>query len=128
VRWSQDCCATDPTLQWIFAANVTGVDWLDRVVTKKGEGEKVVEARKRNRKKHSRRKFPVISKPFITFTRSRRNMGRDYSIAHCRSCSRSAAAFAHSIWRSAEFQEREIFDLYGIASTASRSAAHPDVG
>ena len=59
----------DPALRFDFCSNVTGVDWLDRVVTKKVKVRRLSRARKRKWKKHSRRKFPVISKPFITFTR-----------------------------------------------------------
>ncbi len=63
---------TDPALFLDFCSNVTGVDWLDRVVKKTTECARL---------------------PSLT-----------------------------PVWRSAEFQEREIFDLYGI-----HFDGHPDL-
>ena len=121
----------DKELELDFLSNVTGVDWparevsekvkVTRTVTKTIEGveqqveETVEETRKRQvpgcleavyhlfsiEKKHG----PVVLR-MRTENRSDRV---------------ELPSFTH-IWRSAEFQEREIFDLYGIVFTG-----HPDL-
>ena len=60
----------DPALRLDFCSNVTGVDWLDRVVKKTTKVKKLVDGvGKGDRRDAPRRKFPGISRQFITFTR-----------------------------------------------------------
>ena len=114
---------TDPTLQLDFCSNVTGVDWLDRVVTKKVKVKKIIEGAEKEVEETQQEKIPGYLEAVYHL----------YSIAHkhgpviirMRTADRAAESRLPSltpIWRSAEFQEREIFDLYGI-----RFEGHPDM-
>jgi NADH-quinone oxidoreductase subunit C len=113
----------DPALRFDFCSNVTGVDWLDRVVTKKVKVKKIVEGEEKEVEETQQEKIPGYLEAVYHL----------YSIEHkhgpiiirMRTADRAAEAPLPSlapIWRSAEFQEREIFDLYGI-----RFEGHPDL-
>src|SRR5262250_688630 len=54
----------DPALRLDFCSNVTGVDWLDRVVKKATKVKKLVDGRKKRSSRPLRRKFPVTSRLF----------------------------------------------------------------
>jgi len=114
----------DATLALDYCSNATGVDWLDRevpVVTKetvKAEDgtEKVVETK-------STRKEPGYLEAVYHLFSMRRKHGP--VVLRMRTADRDANAVLPSltpVWRSCEFQEREIFDLYGITFTD-----HPDL-
>ena len=113
----------DPALRFDFCSNVTGVDWLDRVVTKKVKVKKIVEGEEKEVEETQQEEIPGYLEAVYHL----------YSIEHkhgpiiirMRTADRAAEAPLPSltpIWRSAEFQEREIFDLYGI-----RFEGHPDL-
>ena len=113
----------DAALRLDFCSNVTGMDWLDRVVTKKVIVKKIVEGEEKEAEETQQEKIPGYLEAVYHL----------YSIEHkhgpiiirMRTNDRSAEAPLPSltpIWRSAEFQEREIFDLYGI-----RFDGHPDL-
>jgi NADH-quinone oxidoreductase subunit C len=113
----------DPALRFDFCSNVTGVDWLDRVVTKKVNVKKIVEGEEKEMEEIQQEKIPGYLEAVYHL----------YSIEHkhgpiiirMRTADRAAEAPLPSltpIWRSAEFQEREIFDLYGISFDG-----HPDL-
>jgi NADH-quinone oxidoreductase subunit C len=114
----------DDSLALDFCSNATGVDWLDRdvpVVTKEtvkaDDGtEKVVETK-------STRKEPGYLEAVYHLYSMRLKHGP--VVLRMRSADRSAGAVLPSltpVWRSCEFQEREIFDLYGVTFTG-----HPDL-
>ncbi|PYL86705.1 MAG: NADH dehydrogenase family protein, partial [Verrucomicrobia bacterium] len=113
----------DPTLRLDFCSNATGVDWLDRVVTKKVKVKKVVEGEEKEVEETQQEKIPGYLEAVYHL----------YSIEHkhgpiiirMRTNDRGEGVRLPSltpIWRSAEFQEREIFDLYGI-----QFEGHPDL-
>jgi len=113
----------DPALRLDLCSNVTGVDWLDRVVMKKVKVKKIVEGEEKEAEETQQENFPGYLEAVYHL----------YSIEHkhgpiiirLRTNDRAACALLPSltpIWRSAEFQEREIFDLYGI-----RFDGHPDL-
>jgi NADH-quinone oxidoreductase subunit C len=110
-------------LRFDFCSNATGVDWLDRVVTKKVKVKKIIEGAEKE----------VEETQQETISGYLEAVYHLYSIQHkhgpviirARTNDRAAGALLPSltpIWRSAEFQEREIFDLYGI-----RFDGHPDM-
>ena len=114
---------TDPALLLDFCSNVTGVDWLDRVVKKTVKVKTVVEGMEKEVNQTTEEKIPGYHEAVYHL----------YSITHkhgpviirMRTMDRADGARLPSltmVWRSAEFQEREIFDLYGI-----RFDAHPDL-
>ena len=113
----------DPTLRLDFCSNATGVDWLDRVVTKKVKEKEMVEGEEKEVEETQQEKVPGYLEAVYHL----------YSIEHkhgpiiirMRTNDRGEGVRLPSltpIWRSAEFQEREIFDLYGI-----QFVGHPDL-
>jgi NADH-quinone oxidoreductase subunit C len=113
----------DPTLRLDFCSNVTGVDWLDRTVKKTVKVKKIVDGEEKEVDETIEEKIPGYLEAVYHL----------YSMVHkhgpviirMRTANRAAAARLPSltpIWRSAEFQEREIFDLYGV-----RFDGHPDL-
>ena len=113
----------DSVLRLDFCSNVTGVDWLDRKVTKKVKVKKIVEGEEKEVEETSEEFFPGYLEAVYHL----------YSVTHkhgpliirLRTTNRAEGArlpSLTSIWRSAEFQEREIFDLYGV-----HFDGHPDL-
>jgi NADH-quinone oxidoreductase subunit C len=113
----------DPALRLDFCSNVTGVDWLDRVTKQKMKMKQVVEGVEKEIDQTIEQKIPGYLEAVYHL----------YSITHkhgpviirMRTRDRAESARLPSltpVWRSAEFQEREIFDLYGI-----RFDGHPDL-
>ncbi len=113
----------DAALQLDYCSNVTGVDWLDRTVKKKVKVKKLVEGEEKELEETQEEFFPGYLEAVYHL----------YSIAlkhgplvvRLRTSDRAAHTRLPSltpVWRSAEFQEREIFDLYGIYFDS-----HPDL-
>jgi NADH-quinone oxidoreductase subunit C len=113
----------DPALRLDLCSNVTGVDWLDRKVSKKVKVKKVVEEEEKEVEETQEEFFPGYLEAVYHL----------YSVTHkhgpvvirTRTKDRGEGARLPSltpIYRSAEFQEREIFDLYGV-----RFEGHPDL-
>jgi NADH-quinone oxidoreductase subunit C len=113
----------DPELRLDFCSNVTGVDWLDRTVKKTVKVKKVVEGEEKEVNETTEEKIPGYLEAVYHL----------YSVTHkhgpvivrMRTADRAENACLPSltpIWRSAEFQEREIFDLYGV-----QFEDHPDL-
>jgi NADH-quinone oxidoreductase subunit C len=113
----------DPALRLDHCSNVTGVDWLDRKVTKKVKVKKVVEGAEREVEESQEEFFPgYLEAVYHLFSMTFKH---GPVIIRMRTTDRAAGAHLPSltpIWRSAEFQEREIFDLYGI-----KFDGHPDL-
>ncbi len=113
----------DRALRLDFCSNVTGIDWLDRKVKKTMKVKKVVEGEEKEVDETVEETIPGYLEAVYHL----------YSIAlkhgpvaiRMRTADRAEGARLPSltpIYRSAEFQEREIFDLYGI-----RFHGHPDL-
>ncbi len=121
----------DPELALDFCSNVTGIDWLDkefsekvkvkRTVTKTIDGveqpveETVEETRKRVEPGYLEAVYHLYSVA----------KGHGPVVIRMRTGNRSDRVELPSltpIWRGAEFQEREVFDLYGIVFKG-----HPDL-
>jgi NADH-quinone oxidoreductase subunit C len=113
----------DPELQLDFCSNVTGVDWLDRVTKKTVKVKTVVDGVEKEVDQTIEEKTPGFLEAVYHLYSITRKHGP--VIIRMRTADRSAGARLPSltpIWRSAEFQEREIFDLYGI-----HFDGHPDL-
>src|SRR5436190_12392469 len=113
----------NPELRLDYCSNVTGVDWLDKKVSKKVKVKKLVEGEEKEVDETQEEFFPGYLEAVYHL----------YSVAHkhgpvvirMRTQDRAEGAILPSltpIYRSAEFQEREIFDLYGV-----RFEGHPDL-
>jgi len=67
-----------------FCSNATVSIGLIAWMTKKSEVKKIIEGAEKEVEETRQEDNSRLSRsPFITSTRSRRNMGRDYSNAHC---------------------------------------------
>ncbi len=93
----------DPMLRLDFCSNATGVDWLDRTVKKTVKVKKVVDGVEKDVDEPTEEKVP----------------GYLEAVYHLYSMRLPSLTPSY---RSAEFQEREIFDLYGV-----RFDGHPDL-
>jgi NADH-quinone oxidoreductase subunit C len=113
----------DPALRLDFCSNVTGVDWPERTVKKTVKVKQMIDGVEKEIDQATEEKIPGYLEAVYHL----------YSIAHkhgplvirMRTADRADGARLPSltpIWRSAEFQEREIFDLYGV-----RFDGHPDL-
>jgi NADH-quinone oxidoreductase subunit C len=113
----------DPTLRLDFCSNVTGIDWLDRVVKKTTKAKKVVDGQEKEIVETTEEKIPGYLEAVYHLYSMTHKHGP--VIIRMRTRDRAEGARLPSlmpVWRSAEFQEREIFDLYGI-----RFDGHPDL-
>ncbi len=113
----------DPALKLDHCSNVTGVDWLDRKVTKKVKVKKVVEGAEKEVEESLEEFFPgYLETVYHLFSMT---LKQGPVVIRMRTADRAQGAKLPSltpVWRSAEFQEREIFDLYGI-----KFEGHPDL-
>jgi NADH-quinone oxidoreductase subunit C len=113
----------DPALQLDYCSNATGVDWPEKIEKIKTKVKKVVDGVEKEVEETTEKKsggyleavyhlYSMAQKhgPVILRLRTRDRT------EHCRLPSFTP------IWRSCEFQEREIFDLYGIVLEG-----HPDL-
>ncbi|MGC9157891.1 MAG: NADH-quinone oxidoreductase subunit C [Terracidiphilus sp.] len=121
----------DARLRFDFLSNVTGVDWLDREISEKvkvvrpvtrtvdGVEQKVEETVEETRKRVEPGYLEAVYHLF--------SMEKKHGplVVRMRTANRTDQVELPSltpVWRSAEFQEREVFDLYGIVF-----AGHPDL-
>ncbi|MEO6970527.1 MAG: NADH-quinone oxidoreductase subunit C [Chthoniobacterales bacterium] len=122
----------DPALRLDYCSNVTGVDWLDRTVKKKVK-EKLVEGEEKELEEIQEEFFPgyleavyhLYSMAHKVATANPSTGGHGPVVLRLRTKDRAENAPLPSltpVWRSAEFQEREIYDLYGI-----HFDGHPDL-
>ena len=105
----------DPALCLDFCSNVTGIDWLDRVLKKTTKEKKVVDGQEKEIVETTEEKIPGYLEAVYHLYSMTHKHGP--VIIRMRTSDRANGTHLPSltpIWRSAEFQEREIFDLYGI--------------
>src|SRR5450759_5533910 len=113
----------DPTLGLDFCSNATGVDWLDRTVKRMVKVKKVIDGIEKEVDETTEEFFPGYLEAIYHLYSMTHKHGP--VIIRMRTADRAARARLPSltpIWRSAEFQEREIFDLYGV-----HFDGHPDL-
>ena len=113
----------DPQLRFDYCSNVTGVDWPETVSKTKVIKKVVVEGTEKDVEETVETRRPGYLEVVYHL----------YSIAHregplvvrVRTANRTDAVEVPSftpVWRAAEFQEREVFDLYGVVFKG-----HPDL-
>lgn len=112
----------DPILRLDYCSNVTGVDWLDRKVSKKVKVKKTVEGEEKEVEETQEEFFPgYLEAVYHLYSMT---LKHGPVVIRMRTPDRGDGAHLPSltsVYRSAEFQEREIFDLYGI-----QFDGHPD--
>ncbi|MEY2561457.1 MAG: NADH-quinone oxidoreductase subunit [Verrucomicrobiota bacterium] len=113
----------DPALRLDHCSNVTGVDWLDRKVIKKTKIKKMVDGVEKEVEETAEEFFPgYLEAVYHLFSMT---LKHGPVVIRLRTADRGEGArlpSLTSVYRSAEFQEREIFDLYGI-----QFDGHPDL-
>ena len=117
----------DPELALDYCSNATGVDWPSREVTEKVKVTKVIEGAETVVEETVKRVEPgYLEAVYHLF--SMKHAHREISgpvVLRMRTINRNDQVELPSLtpmWRSVEFQEREIFDLFGIVFTG-----HPDL-
>jgi len=112
----------DPALRLDYASNVTGIDWLDRVEKTKTKTKKLVDGVEKDVEETTERKIPGYLEVVYHLYSMEKKQGP--LILRQRTGNRTDQVTVTSltpIWRGCEFQEREVFDLYGV-----RFDGHPD--
>ena len=113
----------DASLRLDYASNVTGVDWLDSMVQEKRKVKQVIEGVEREFEETTEHKRPGYLEAVYHLYSMELKDGP--LILRLRTANRTDNARVPSltpVWRGAEFQEREIYDLFGIAFEG-----HPDL-
>lgn len=112
-----------PDFRLDFCSLVTGVDWLDTETTEKIKVKKVVDGAESEVEETRKTKIPGYLEAIYHLFSMEKKHGP--VILRMRTGNRTDQTNLPSltpVWRSAEFQEREAFDLYGIVFDG-----HPDL-
>jgi NADH-quinone oxidoreductase subunit C len=113
----------DSTLRLDYASNVTGIDWLDTVVQEKRKVKQVIEGVEREIEQVIEHKKAGYLE--VVYHLYSMELKHGPIILRLRTGNRTDNARVPSltpVWRGAEFQEREAYDLYGISFEG-----HPDL-
>ena len=113
----------DRELKLDYASNVTGVDWPELVTKEKVKVKKVVEGVEKEVEETVEKKRPAYLE--VVYHLYSMTLKHGPVIIRARTGNRTDDTHLPSvtpIWRGAEFQEREIYDLYGIIFDG-----HPDL-
>ena len=113
----------DPQLRLDYASNVSGVDWLDAVIKEKAKVRKEIDGVEKEVEEIVERTKPgYLEAVYHLYSMA---LKHGPVILRLRTPNRTDQAHLPSltpVWRGAEFQEREIYDLYGIVFDG-----HPDL-
>ncbi len=112
-----------PDLRFDYASNVTGVDWLDAVVKKSVKAKQVIDGVEKELDQTVEEKKPGYLEAIYHLYSMELKHGP--LVVRLRTANRGEQnhlSSLTSVWRGAEFQEREIFDLYGVIF-----GGHPDL-
>ena len=105
----------DPQLQFDYASNVTGVDWLDAVLKEKVKVKKLIDGVEKEVEETVEKKKPgYLEAVYHLYSMT---LKHGPLVLRQRTASRTdqvRVASLTPVWRGCEFQEREIYDLYGI--------------
>ena len=113
----------DSALAFDYASNATGVDWPEKIIKEKIKVKKTVDGVEKEVEEMCERKTPAYLEAVYHLYSMRLKHGP--LIVRLRTENRTDRVSLPSlttVWRSCEFQEREIFDLYGIVFEG-----HPDL-
>ena len=113
----------DPQLRLDYCSNVTGVDWLDAVLKEKLKVKKIVDGVEKEVEEVVENKRPGYLEAVYHLYSMELKQGP--VIFRMRTENRTDKVRLPSltpVWRGCEFQEREVYDLYGIVFDD-----HPDL-
>jgi NADH-quinone oxidoreductase subunit C len=113
----------DPQLRLDFASNVTGVDWLDAEIAEKAKVLKVVDGVEKEVEEIRKTKRPgYLEAVYHLYSMEIKHGPLILRFRTENRSDRTRLASLTPIWRSAELQEREVYDLYGVVFDG-----HPDL-
>jgi len=113
----------DPALRLNYLSNVTGIDWLDTVNKEVVKTKQVIDGVERDIEQTTEKHKPGYLEAVYHLYSMELKHGP--VILRLRTQNRTDQNHLQSltpVWRGAEFQEREIYDLYGIVFDG-----HPDL-
>jgi len=113
----------DPELRLDYCSNATGVDWPDTILKEKVKAKKVVDGVEKEVEEVVEKKQPGYLEAVYHLYSMEKKHGP--VVVRMRTANRTDKVHLPSltpVWRGCEFQEREIFDLYGI-----NFEGHPDL-
>jgi NADH-quinone oxidoreductase subunit C len=113
----------DPALRLDYASNVTGVDWPEMVIKESVKTKQVIDGVEREIVQTAEKKRPGYLEAVYHLYSMELKQGP--LVLRLRTADREEKAHLPSltpVWRGAEFQEREAFDLFGIVFDG-----HPDL-
>jgi NADH-quinone oxidoreductase subunit C len=113
----------DPELKLDYASNVTGVDWPDLVTKEKVKVTKLIDgAEKEVEETLEKKRAGYLEVVYHLFSMA---LKHGPVVIRIRTGNRTDDVTVPSltpVWRGAEYQEREVYDLYGV-----RFENHPDL-
>jgi NADH-quinone oxidoreductase subunit C len=113
----------DATLRLDFCSNVTGVDWLHTETSEKVKTKKLVDGVEAEVEEIRNTMTPGrLEAVYHLFSMEKKHGPVIFRLRTVNRTDDTRLPSLTSVWRSAEFQEREIFDLYGILFEG-----HPDL-
>ncbi|MGC2160283.1 MAG: NADH-quinone oxidoreductase subunit C [Silvibacterium sp.] len=113
----------DAGLRLDFCSNVTGVDWLDTEVSEKVKTKKLVDGVETEVEEVKKTTVPGrLEAVYHLFSMEKKHGPVVLRLRTVNRTDQTQVPSLTPVWRSAEFQEREIFDLYGIVFEG-----HPDL-
>ena len=113
----------DPAVRLDYCSNVTGIDWPDAVIREKVKVKRIVDGAEKEVEEIIGKKRPGYLEAVCHLYSMELKHGP--VIIRLRTENRTGNVrlpSLSSVWRGAEFQEREIYDLYGIVFDG-----HPDL-
>ena len=112
----------DPDLLLDYCSNVTGVDWLDTELTEKVKVKKNVDGVEKEIEEVKKTKRPgYLEAVYHLYSMEKKHGPVVLRLRTENRADKNHLPSLTPVWRGAEFQEREIFDLYGIIFDG-----HPD--
>jgi NADH-quinone oxidoreductase subunit C len=113
----------DAELTLDYCSNATGVDWPDKEISEKVKVTKVVDGEEKVVEETVKRVQPgYLEAVYHLFSMKHKHGPVTLRMRTVNRKDQVELPSLTPVWRSAEFQEREIFDLYGIVFTG-----HPDL-
>lgn len=112
-----------PALRLDYAANVSGVDWLDAELTEKVKAKRIVDGVESEVEELRKTKRPGFLE--VVYHLYSMELKHGPVILRMRTANRTDQVHVPSltsVWRGAEFQEREVYDLFGVVFDG-----HPDL-
>jgi NADH-quinone oxidoreductase subunit C len=113
----------DPQLRLDYASNVTGIDWPDLVIKETIRSKRLIDGIERDIEETTERTRPGCLE--VVYHLYSMELKHGPLILRLRTENRTDRTHLPSltpVWRGAEFQEREAYDLYGILFDG-----HPDL-